>query len=183
MAFSPIHPHILATSSEDRSIRIWNIFGGDLNRTRPPREDDNSMDVDDSMTDSASASASASASISVGTSGRESSLANGRPSDSRATSITTNTNTRGEDDMLGGSAQRSHDPGLLRDDELDWNYPMGEADEGECLVAILAGEGVGGHKWNAVGVVSVQHWEVISAVVTDELRSSFRRHSIRDIMR
>lgn len=33
------------------------------------------------------------------------------------------------------------------------NYPMGMADEGDALVAILAGEGGGGHRAKVVGVV------------------------------
>lgn len=28
--FSPTHPHILASASGDRTVRVWNIFGGDL---------------------------------------------------------------------------------------------------------------------------------------------------------
>lgn len=37
---------------------------------------------------------------------------------------------------------------------LSHDFPMGRADEGEALVAILAGQGDGGHRAQVVGVVS-----------------------------
>lgn len=40
-------------------------------------------------------------------------------------------------------------------DKVDENYPMGMADEGSVIVAVLAGEGSGGHRDQVVGAVSV----------------------------
>jgi WD40 repeat protein len=71
--FSPHLPHILASASRDKSVRIWNIMGGDLA------------------------------------------------------------------------------PGQT---DLSANYPMGQADEGTCLVAVLGGDGLGGHRWDVCSLVS-----------------------------
>lgn len=78
MYFSPTDPHILASGSEDRTIRIWNILGGDVE---------------------------------------------------------------------------------CKDGEiLSENFPQADADEGTCLVAVLAGEGYGGHRAQVCDLVSVRHW-------------------------
>jgi WD40 repeat protein len=66
LVFHPLHPHILASASSDRTIRIWNFFG---------------TDVEEGL----------------------------------------------------------HDPPLSE------NYPQGDADEGSCVLAILAGDKAG-HK-------------------------------------
>ncbi|KIR39463.1 polycomb protein EED [Cryptococcus deuterogattii 99/473] len=67
LAFAPLNPHILASTSSDRTTRIWNILGSDA--PAPP-------------------------------------------------------------------------PGDLPNE----NYPMADADEGNVIVAVLAGEGKGGHR-------------------------------------
>ena len=69
--FSPTDPHILASASGDRTVRVWNVFGGDL-----------------------------------------------------------------ADDL----------------DQPSRNFPMGDADEGDACVCILAGEGAAGHKWDVEAV-------------------------------
>lgn len=75
LTFHLAAPHILASASSDKTVRIWNILGGEVT---PP------------------------------------------------------------------------EPG----DKLSENYPMAMADEGNVIVAVLAGEGSGGHRSKVVGVVS-----------------------------
>ncbi|ODO00736.1 hypothetical protein L198_03062 [Cryptococcus wingfieldii CBS 7118] len=67
LTFAPHHPHILASSSADRTTRVWNILGADA-------------------------------------------------------------------------------PHNIPIEELSQNYPMADADEGTCVVAVIAGEGKGGHQ-------------------------------------
>jgi len=64
LVFHPLYPHILASASNDRTIRIWNLFGTDVE-------------------------------------------------------------------------EGPHDPPLSE------NYPQGDADEGSCILAILAGDKAG----------------------------------------
>ena len=64
LVFHPLYPHILASASNDRTIRIWNLFGTDVE-------------------------------------------------------------------------EGPHDPPLSE------NYPQGDADEGSCILAILAGDRAG----------------------------------------
>jgi polycomb protein EED len=82
--FSPVEPHILASASGDRTVRVWNVFGGDF---------------------------------------------------------------VGSLDLHGQSR----------------NYPMGDADEGDACVFILAGEGPAGHRWD---VVSLAFHPTQRAIVT-----------------
>jgi polycomb protein EED len=74
IVFHPLHPHILASSSTDRTIRIWNIYGTDVER----EEGD--------------------------------------------------------------------------DEPLSENFPQGDADEGHCVLAILAGDKAG-HKAGVTALV------------------------------
>ncbi|WVW86784.1 hypothetical protein I302_108838 [Kwoniella bestiolae CBS 10118] len=67
LSFHPLHPHILSSTSYDKTTRIWNILGSD-----PPE--------------------------------------------------------------------------LPKGEKPSMNFPMGDADEGNCLVAILAGDNRGGHR-------------------------------------
>ena len=74
MTFDLATPHILASASSDKTVRIWNILGGEVT---PPEGDD----------------------------------------------------------------------------KLSENFPMAMADEGNVIVAVLAGEGSGGHRDKVVGAV------------------------------
>ena len=45
-------------------------------------------------------------------------------------------------------------PDLSAGEKLSENYPMAMADEGNAIVAVLAGEGSGGHRSKVVGAVN-----------------------------
>jgi len=161
LKFSPNEPRVLATASSDKTVRLWNIFGEDV--------DDPSTRVPPPVSDL----------------GAESPRRSEQPNTSEAASLPPADH---EDRSVTGQAeptvfQDHSEDGLLvtyeslsdryvktqsayadpnpANDVLSRAYALGQADEGTACYAILAGEGLGGHRWDATAVAFHPHHRAV----------------------